>query len=138
MRLTRKVCYGILALHYAGHRSAGKFCSVEEIGQAQAIPRQFLAKVVQDLVRAGFLASRRGQDGGVRLTRPLREITVLNVVEALEGPMAISECLRPHPECSWVETCRMKQVWKEMQTLIQSHLESVNLEVAELVQDDST
>ena len=137
MRLTRKVCYGIRALHYAGCRPTGKFFSVEEIGQAQAIPRQFLAKVVQDLVRAGFLTSRRGQDGGVRITRPLCEISVLDVIQALEGPMAISECLRPHPECAWVETCRMKQVWEEMQTMIQSHLESVNLEVAELVQEDS-
>jgi len=137
MRLTRKVCYGIRALHYAGCRPAGKFCSVEEIGQAQEIPRQFLAKVVQDLVRTGFLASRRGQDGGVRLVRPLCEITVLDILEALEGPMALSECLRPHPGCSWAETCPMKQVWKEVQTMIQSHLESVNLEVAELVHEDS-
>ena len=95
MRLTRKVCYGIRALHYIAGRPGDGYCSVDEIGRAQEIPCRFLAKMVQDLVRAGLLASRRGQDGGVRLARPACEITLLDVMSALEGPMAISECLSP-------------------------------------------
>ena len=139
MRLTRKVCYGIRALHYIAGQSAGKYCSVDEIGRAQEIPCRFLAKMVQDLVRAGLLASRRGQDGGLRLARPACEITILDVMCALEGPMAVSECLGPHPTCAWIETCRVREVWKEMQTMIQSYLESTSLEATEqVVHEEST
>ncbi len=138
MRLTRKACYGIRALHYIVEtQSNGRYCPVEEIGRAQDIPCRFLSKVVQDLVRAGLVVSRRGRDGGVRLARPAAQITIFDVVQALEGPLAISECLLPEPpQCPRMETCQLRQVWKEMQMMIASHLDSVNLETAQLVHEE--
>jgi Rrf2 family protein len=137
MRLTRKACYGLRAIHFMACQPADKYCSAEEIGRAQEIPEGFLAKVLNELVRAGLLLSRRGQEGGVRLARPASEITVFDVIRVLEGPLAISECLRAQPTCPWMETCRMRQVWKELQDRIQSHLDSVSLESCELAHEES-
>jgi Rrf2 family protein len=127
MRLTRKADYGLRALYYIACQPSERFVPVEEIGRTQHIPEGFLAKVLNELVRGGLLASRRGQDGGLRLARPASKITLLDILRVLEGPLAINECLTPRPSCRWVSTCPMRVVWKNLQETIESRLSGVNL-----------
>jgi Rrf2 family protein len=127
MRLTRKADYGLRALYYIACQPTGKFVPVEEIGRTQGIPEGFLAKVLNELVRGGLLASRRGQDGGLRLARRASEITILDIIRVLEGPMAINECLEPRPTCTWTTTCPMREVWRSLQEMIEARLAAVNL-----------
>jgi Rrf2 family protein len=136
MRLTRKSCYGLRALSYVANQPEERYCPVEEIGRCQGIPGGFLAKVLTELVRGGLLVSRRGQEGGVRLARPASEITMYDVIQVLEGPLAISRCLNPGSDCPWTVSCSMKQVWQDLQETLASHLDSVSLAVMEPVEPE--
>lgn len=127
MRLTRKADYGLRALCYIACQPRGKYVRIEEIGRARHIPHVFLAKVSNELVRGGLLSSRRGQRGGLRLSRPASKITLLEVIRVLEGPMAINECLTPNPTCIWSRTCPMRRVWMDLQKTIETRLRAVNL-----------
>lgn len=87
MRLTRAASYAIHAMvHIAGHKPNIPLAS-HEIAQAHNIPERFLLKVLKPLVSAGLLYSVKGPRGGYRLARPAREITMLDVVEAVDGPI---------------------------------------------------
>jgi len=134
MRLTRKADYGLRALYYMACQSPERFTPVEEIGRTQKIPGGFLAKVLNELVRGGLLESRRGQDGGLRLARPASEITLLDVIRLLEGPLAINECVGENPCCTWAPTCPMRRVWQNLQETIETRLARVNL--ARLARND--
>lgn len=127
MRLTRKADYGLRALYYIACRPNGRYISVEEIGRSQRIPGGFLAKLLNELVRGGLLDSRRGQEGGVRLVRPASEITMLDVIEVLDGPMAINRCLGTHPSCAWISDCPMRTIWAKIQETIEARLRAVTL-----------
>jgi Rrf2 family protein len=127
MRLTRKADYGIRALYHIACQPPEKYCSVEEIGRTEGIPEGFLAKVVGELVRGGLLHSRRGMDGGLRLARPASEITVFDVIQVLEGPMEMNECLGPDPICRWLDICPMRRIWINLQDLVEERLRSVTV-----------
>lgn len=78
---------------------------IDEVSHEESIPRSFLAKVFQHLVRAGLLRSLRGSGGGVALARPPAEVSVLEVIEAIEGPIALQRCLETVPGCGRYATC---------------------------------
>src|SRR5262249_18754141 len=87
MKLSRTSHYAVIALVYLGqHR--GKLVASHEIAKAAGVPEEFLRKVLQNLVRAGVLDSLKGPTGGLGLIRPAKAITLLDVIETMEGPLA--------------------------------------------------
>jgi Rrf2 family protein len=92
MRLTARSEYGLLALIDLGVRYGDGPVSAREVSQRQAIPGKFLEQLLAALRKAEIVGSVRGAHGGFALTRDPREITVLEVVEALEGPLAPTSC----------------------------------------------
>ena len=87
MHLNRGVEYGIEGLAYLARAGSERSTLLREVSQATSIPETFLSKIFQRLVRSGLIRSRRGFRGGFLLARPASQITLREVVEALQGPM---------------------------------------------------
>jgi Rrf2 family protein len=79
--------------------------SAARVAERQGISPAFLGKIVQSLARAGILSTRRGVGGGVALAVPLESLTMLRVIEAVEGPLCINDCVADPPRCTHVSDC---------------------------------
>ena len=89
---------------------------VREIAEQETIPKSFLSKLVQTLTHTGLLEARRGMHGGVTLARPKEEISVLEIIEACEGPLHSPTCLLSHTaQCPRPTGCPIHDVWQKAQ-----------------------
>src|SRR5512146_1111192 len=93
MQLTREGDYGIRSVLYLARQPFKKISFVTEISEEYKIPRSFLAKILQKLVKAKIVRSYRGVKGGFSLAKQARDITLLEVLEAIEGKICINVCL---------------------------------------------
>ena len=116
---------------YMARRPVGEISSLRDVGADRDIPESFLAKIFQSLVHAGLVASQRGAHGGFSLARPADEITVREVVEAIDGPIALNGCVLWPEDCRRSGECRMHEVWVHAQERMMDVLGEVTL--AELV-----
>lgn len=97
LKLTKKADYGLISLRHlatGGHSSA----SAKDISEAYRIPLPLLSKVLQKLVKAGLLLSEQGTNGGYRLARDPHEISALEVIRTLDGPIILTQCFTEHEE----------------------------------------
>ena len=85
------------------------------IAAREQIPRQFLEKIVQELIHKGLVRSRRGPHGGYVLARSADQVTFKEVIEAVEGPISLNVCVGEHPDCFLIGTCGMQRIWQEGQ-----------------------
>ena len=127
LQLTRGGEYAIRAMTYLAHRPVGEISSLRDVGAEQDIPESFLAKIFQSLVHAGLVASQRGAHGGFSLARPPAGITVREVVEAVDGPIALNGCVLWPEDCRRSGDCRMHEVWLLAQERMMDVLEEVTL-----------
>jgi Rrf2 family protein len=97
---------------------------VGDIASAEDLPSSYLAKIFQSLVKKGILRSHRGAKGGFSLERPPEDITLLEVIEAVDGPIELSPCLVPSQGCEKMDTCSLYPVLAEMQGQMCQILES--------------
>ena len=105
-RLSKKADYGLIALkHLAQH--AEESISAREIAVQYHIPAELLAKILQKLVRKGLLVSQQGINGGYLLARDPASISIVDVVEALEGPISITPCERGD-DCQQLQMCSVR------------------------------
>src|SRR5215510_11346024 len=118
MQIPRRVDYGLRAVIYLSGQELDRCCSIGEIAKAQGVPRKFLEKIVQDLVRGGLIKSKRGSAGGYQLARTPETITFCDVIEAIEGPIAVNACMDHQLGCDQIPRCMMIGVWKEVQNRI--------------------
>ncbi len=110
MQITRQTEYAIKTLLELGQVPFGQLISNKVISERQKIPEGFLHKTIQILSRAGLVATQRGVKGGVRLVQPLEEITMADVIEAVEGPIALNVCLQPGYQCENMSTCQVRKL----------------------------
>ena len=115
MQIPRRVDYGLRAVIYLSGQDPEKCCSIAEIAKQQGVPRKFLEKIIQDLMRSGLIKSKRGSCGGYTLARTPGAISFYDVIEALEGPIAVNACLDEHLGCDQLPRCTMVGVWSEVQ-----------------------
>lgn len=115
MQIPRRVDYGLRAVIYLSDQQAGKCSTIAEIAKHQGMPRKFLEKIIQDLVRGGLINSKRGSTGGYMLARPAEAISFCDVIEAIEGPIAVNACLDHAAGCDQIPRCTMIGVWSEVQ-----------------------
>ncbi len=112
MQLSRKADYALRAVRLLSTLPKGKLGSINTIAAAEAIPREFLAKILKDLTRSGILVSFQGVTGGYKLARPSKEITFLDVIEAIEGPIHINLCTEGGScPCERIKNCPMHKFW---------------------------
>ena len=115
MQVSRRVDYALRAAIHLAQRPPGQAASVADISASEAIPKKFLEKILQDLIHAGVAVSRRGAHGGYALTRDPGEISFKQVMEAVEGPIALHVGTGGPNLCSVSPTCGMQHVWAEGQ-----------------------
>jgi Rrf2 family protein len=128
MQVSRKVDYALRAvIHLADEEASERICSVSEIASRERIPRQFLEKIVQELIHKGLVRSRRGPHGGYVLARPADQVTFRDVIEAVEGPIALNNCTGGHPDCSLIGACGMERIWREGQRRVMDLFQSTTI-----------
>jgi Rrf2 family protein len=115
MRLTRAADYAIRVLVYLTEIPQSDRATRQDIIENTGVPGAFLNKLVQRLVRAGFIAARPGVGGGCTLAAPATGISVLQVIETMDGPLQISECLAEGSKCPRVSFCNFRRLLLEMQ-----------------------
>jgi Rrf2 family protein len=118
MQIPRRVDYGLRAVIYLADQQPEKCSSIAEIAKHQGVPKKFLEKIIQDLVRRGLIKSKRGSMGGYMLARPAEAISFRDVIEAIEGPIFVNACLDHELGCDQIPRCTMIGVWTEVQRSI--------------------
>jgi FeS assembly SUF system regulator len=127
IRLSKLADYGIvIATHLARHPARQQ--TATDIAVATAVPQPMTAKVLKLLTRADLLISHRGAHGGYSLARPAASVTVAEVVEALDGPIAITSCTEPTPgDCSIIGLCPTRANWERINRAIRESLSEVTM-----------
>ena len=129
MKISTKGRYALrMMLDIAQHHD-GNPVRVKDIAERQEISVKYLEQIVSILVRAGYLKSIRGPQGGYRLTRQPREYTVGSILRLTEGSLAPVECLDTAVnECSRAGNCVTLRLWKELNQAIESVVDKYTLE----------
>ncbi len=127
MQITRQADYAVRAVLYLSHIGAEQRAATSQIAQEQRIPPSFLAKIVSQLSVAGILQTSRGARGGVSLARTPDQISILEVVEAIDGPILLNECVADNGgSCPFGDDCSIQSVWCEAQNELVTRLKSTN------------
>ena len=127
MKVTRGTDYGIQGMLCLAAQPPKKVILLHEIAQSESVPESYLAKILQDLAKAGLVRSHRGAKGGFTLARPASEITLRQVVEALQGPICLNRCLDIREGCPNSETCLVSEVLRKAQAQLLATLDAATL-----------
>jgi len=126
LKLTKKADYGLIAMkHLAVNRSAS--ASAKEIADTYGIPLPLLSKILQKLAKGGFLRSEHGANGGYKLARDAREITALEVIRSIDGPIVLTACFTEHGFCSHTEKCNVREPLRKVHEGILKLLSSISI-----------
>jgi Rrf2 family iron-sulfur cluster assembly transcriptional regulator len=133
VRMTRGADYGARGVIRLARAPQGQIMLVSEIAAREGLPESYLAKIFQELARSGIVRSHRGAGGGFSLARPAEAITLRQIVEAIQGPLALNTCLDAGAAnaCDQVATCALYPVLQRAQQQLVSILDETTL--AELV-----
>lgn len=127
MQLSRKADYALRGVRHLATLPKGKLGSINSIAEAESVPREFLAKILKDLTRSGILVSYQGVTGGYRLSRVAKEISYLDVIEAIEGPIHINLCTEgPDCGCSRYNDCQFRSFWQSQENTFKKALQRQN------------
>ena len=130
MLIPMKVDYGVRTLVYLAMRPEGTFSSTAAISAARHVPEPYLLHICSELQKAGMIESRRGPQGGHRLTREPSQISVADIVNSLDYSLAPLDCVDDADECQLSGTCAQREMWTDVEQILLKHLDSVS--VAEL------
>lgn len=137
MELTRKGDYAIRGIVYLAGQPLDKVSLLSDIAAAVDVPQTFLAKIFQQFSKSGLVRSFRGTGGGFLLSREPENITLLEVVEAVEGPINLNRCMTAPGGCHRDSYCKVHPVWKTIQERIRDMLAGVTLkELADSLEED--
>jgi len=127
LRFTKRADYGLMAVHFIASHGDGGAVSAKRIADEFHIPPERLAKILQRLAKKQLIASHNGPKGGYVLTRPATEITVGQVVRALEGPLRIVSCMVEHDGCPQFSRCNLRGPVQKIQASISTVLDTMTL-----------
>jgi len=137
LKLTKKADYGLISLrHLATSRQAS--ASAKDISEAYRIPLPLLSKVLQKLVKAGLLFSEQGTNGGYRLARDPHEISALDVIRTLDGPIILTHCFTEHAEpiqCDQSSLCPVREPLRKVHEGILRLLSGIS--ISDMSQEES-
>jgi Rrf2 family iron-sulfur cluster assembly transcriptional regulator len=131
MIFSRSAEYAIRGMVHLGSLPPGESAMVKNIAADSGIPEHFLAKILQDLARDGFLKSNKGPRGGFRLAMPAADIPLLKIVEALDGAGRYDRCIAGNSECHQRVLCSMHDSWMPLRSHIVEWLTGTS--IADLV-----
>ncbi|MEW6426890.1 MAG: Rrf2 family transcriptional regulator [Thermodesulfobacteriota bacterium] len=134
MRLTRAGEYGVRCVLFLARREEGELCSRQEIADACDIPGHFLAKIAQQLARAGIIEILQGARGGYRLLKKPQDISLLDVIEAIIGEIFLNDCVIRPETCHASLDCAVNRVWIRARDELRRILQEVSF--ADLARDE--
>ncbi len=126
MQITRQADYAVRAVYYLTQLGIDSRAATSQIAEKQHIPPSFLAKIISQLSVAGLLHTSRGARGGVSLARDPEEISLLDVVEAIDGPILLNECVADSGACIFTDDCPIRPIWCEAQKDLVGRLKNTN------------
>ena len=132
LKLTKKADYGLIALRHLA--AARKSASAKDIAEAYRIPQPLLSKILQNLARAGLLVSEQGTHGGYKLARDPHEITALEVIRTIDGPIILTHCFTEHAECDQSDLCPVREPLRKVHEGILRLLSSIT--ISDMTKDD--
>ena len=115
MQITRQADYALRAMIYLAKLDPTQRAATSQIAEEQKIPPSFLAKIISQLSIAGLIHTSRGARGGVSMARSPEEVSVLEVVEAIDGPISLNDCTGDPSACPFGEDCPLRPLWCETQ-----------------------
>lgn len=124
MQITRQADYALRAVIFLSRLNGGQKASTSVIAEEQNIPPSFLAKIVSQLSIAGLIQTSRGARGGVSLAKPPEDISVLDVVEAIDGPLLLNECAENPANCPFGDSCPLQNIWSDTREELVNRLSS--------------
>ncbi len=127
MIFSRSAEYAIRGLTCLAPMAPGESTLVKQVASETGIPVHFLAKILQDLVRHGFLKSNKGPRGGFRLTGPASEMQLLRIVEAVDGPRRYQRCIAGNDECHERVLCPLHDSWVPVRRRIVEYLQGTTI-----------
>lgn len=122
MQITRQADYAIRDVRYLSKQGANQRAATSTVAHEMKIPPSFMAKIISQLSIAGLLHTSRGARGGVTLARDPKEISLLDVVEAIDGPILLNECVGDPGKCQFTDDCAMHPIWVEAQDMLVKRL----------------
>ena len=134
MKITAKARYALRILMDIGAHGDGSVRTIREIGASQGISEKFISRIVVPLRRAGLVVTARGVRGGLSLGRFPAKITLLDIVEAMDGPLSLVHCLSRPGACRRHGACAAESAWRGVNDALADALRSVTLE--QVVADD--
>jgi FeS assembly SUF system regulator len=127
IRLTRQTDYGIVLLSLMAAEGIERLTAAE-LSERSGLPSPMVSKILKVLARERLLDSQRGVNGGYSLARGADEITLAEIVTALEGPIAITDCIEDGPaECSYEDFCQVRPHWQLINETLRQALSGVTL-----------
>lgn len=126
MRLSNLADYAVVAMCQAARHCGGTLVSTGALAEQTRLPAPTVQKVVSKLTRAGLLRAVRGAGGGLRLARPAAAITLADIVEAVEGPIALTSCIEGS-SCAVHDNCTLKPHWPIVNNAVRSALDDIAL-----------
>ena len=129
MQITRQADYAIRAVLYLARLKPDERAATSQVAKEQRIPPSFLAKIISQLSIAGLLHTSRGARGGVALARPPKDINLLDVVEAIDGPIYLNECVNDNGGCGFGDDCPLKPIWCETQEHLVNRLKETRFDM---------
>ena len=126
MRLSPAAEFAIRGMLVVAERDGQGPVNLATICQERSLSKQYLAKIFGQLARANLITPIRGKHGGYELARGLDQISILNIIEAVEGPVALNLCQQQPPKCDELD-CGLRSVWGDLQQTIRQKLGSISL-----------
>jgi len=134
LKLTKKADYGLIALRHLAVARQRASASAKDIADSYGIPLPLLSKVLQKLARAGLLISEQGTNGGYRLSRDARDISALEAIRVIDGPIILTKCFTEHAGCDQTALCPVREPLRKVHEGILSLL--ANISLSDLASDE--
>jgi Rrf2 family protein len=126
-KLSKRADYGLIAVkHLALHRNQHA-CSANEIAEEYGISATLMAKVLQKLARQSLVSAKHGSSGGYQLARDPDQISALDVISAIDGPVFITSCVTSHGTCDATEKCSVREPLRRVNESILNVLNTVTI-----------
>ncbi len=113
---SKKCEYGLQAILFMAARDNDCICPAEEVSKRLNIPKEFIAKILQNLTESGITESKKGKLGGFKLAKHPSKIKLIDIVEAIDGLDSFDSCVLGFPECSSEKPCPVHDHWFELKT----------------------
>lgn len=126
-KINRRTDYAVRVGVALARRPAGARLPTQVIQQEMQIPGPFLQRITAELSRAGLITTYPGPSGGIQLSRPAAEITLMDFIQVMEGPVCISDCLIAPQDCPLSSECPVRSRWGRLQRVIFAELQCTSL-----------